>query len=263
MVHSDVSNGARPPGAIDKKDFTYKYHFMTSAPASLTVEPVHEARRAELLLDPLRQRILAEAREPTTAAEIARRVGLPAQNVNYHVRTLVEAGFLRSAGEGRKRNLVEKRYRTSAGSYLLSPGLLGEIRPAALTEADHLGAAHLLQLSARLQEELTGWFDSDADEDVRVPTLSMDVEMRFASAEQRTVFARALREAVTDVVGRFTDPACDLDGRPREGRPYRLVVGCYPVPNGAMDRNEADSGGRDPAAPGLAGSRADETEEHG
>jgi DNA-binding transcriptional ArsR family regulator len=72
-----------------------------TAPAAppVPVEPVEEARRAELLLHPLRQRILSEAREASTAAEIARRVGLPPQKVNYHVRTLAAAGFLHPAGE--------------------------------------------------------------------------------------------------------------------------------------------------------------------
>ncbi|NIW64102.1 MAG: helix-turn-helix domain-containing protein, partial [Gemmatimonadetes bacterium] len=165
---------------------------MTSTAPVVALEPIEEAEKAELLLHPLRQRILSEAREPATAAEIARRVGLPAQKVNYHVRTLAEAGFLRPAGEGRKRNLIEKPYRASARSYLLLPRVLGEMSPGTLSEADRFSAAYLLHLSALLQDELGAWLDADAGVEERVPTLSIEAEVRFVSAEQRAAFAEAL-----------------------------------------------------------------------
>jgi len=207
------------------------------------VEAIDDSGRAELLLDPLRQRILAEAREPSTAAEIARRLDLPAQNVNYHVRTLVEAGFLRPAGEGRKRNLVEKRYRASARSYVIVPRVLGEVGSTGPSEADRFSASHLMSLGARLVEEVAAWFREEGGAGENVPTLSIDTELRFASSEQRAAFAEALQEAVTGVVGRFSDPARYAGGGARQGRPYRLLVGCYPVPDPPDDDvNDAPDG---------------------
>ncbi|MGD2068288.1 MAG: helix-turn-helix domain-containing protein [Gemmatimonadota bacterium] len=203
-----------------------------SQPGALRpLEPVEELGRAELLLHPLRQRILSEAREASTAAEIARRIGLPPQKVNYHVRTLADAGFLRPAGEGRKRNLIEKRYRASARSYVLLPRVLGEMGASQLDDADRFGATYLMHLSAVLQEELAAWLDSDQGGRRRMPTLSLESELRFDSAGQRAAFADALKRAVTDVIGRHSAPARDEEGRPRPGRPYRLVVGCYPLPD--------------------------------
>jgi len=201
-------------------------------PATLSaLEPVEEAARAELLLHPLRQRILHEAREASTAAEIARRVGLPPQKVNYHVRTLVDAGFLLPAGEGLKRNLVEKRYRASARSYLLLPQVLGNMGAGTLSDADRFSAAYLMHLSALLQQELGVWLGAGGGGTESVPTLSMEAEVRFDSAEQRADFADALRKAVAGVIGGHTAPARDEEGRSRPGRAYRLVVGCYPVPD--------------------------------
>lgn len=162
--------------------------------------------------------------------------GFPPQKVNYHVRTLVDAGFLRPAGEGLKRNLIEKRYRASARSYLLLPQVLGEMGPGALSDADRFSATYLMQLSALLREELAAWFNPDQGGGDGVPTLSMEAEVRFDSAEQRAAFADALQEAVTNVIGHHTAPANDEEGRPRPGRAYRLVVGCYPVP----DRDDVD-----------------------
>jgi len=194
------------------------------------LEPVQDPARAELLLHPLRQKILFEAREASTAAEIARRVGLPPQKVNYHVRTLAQAGFLRPAGEGRKRNLIEKRYRASARSYVLLPGILGEMSPGAAGDADRFGAAHLIRLGALLQEELSVWLGPGVLRRKGPSTLSLDVEIHFDSPAQRAEFADELRKAVAGVVGAHTAPPLDHEGRARAGQLYRLVVGCYPVP---------------------------------
>jgi DNA-binding transcriptional ArsR family regulator len=205
------------------------------------LEPVQDADRAELLLHPLRQRILSEAREAATAAEIARRVGLPPQKVNYHVRTLVDAGFLRPAGEGRKRNLIEKRYRASARSYVLLPGILGEMSPSAYGDAERFGAAHLIRLGALLQEELAVWLEPGVLRRKGPSTLSLDVEIRFETEGQRAAFADELRKAVAGVVGAYSAPALDHEGRPQAGQPYRLVVGCYPVPDRAPEGEESET----------------------
>ena len=209
------------------------------------IEAVEHPRAAELLLHPLRQTILREASEPASAAEIARRVGLPARKVNYHVRALVDAGLLVPAGERLKRNLVEKRYRATARAYVLSPKVLGEMNPERLSLSDEVSAAHLIRLASSLQSELAREIREGRGEGGEVPTLSLDVELRFESAAQRGEFATALQDAVADLVGRFTAPAVDCDGAPADGRPYRLVVGCYPigeaVPREPRSEDEADS----------------------
>jgi DNA-binding transcriptional ArsR family regulator len=218
---------------------------MTAHADMTALEPIGDPARAELLLHPLRQKILSEARRASTAAEIARRVGLPPQKVNYHVRTLVEAGFLRPAGEGRKRNLIEKRYRATARTYLLLPQVLGETSPGNPSDADRFSATHLLELSALLQRELGSWLADEASDGARVPTLSIDAEVRFDSSEQRAAFAEALQKAITDTIGRHTTPAREPDGRPRSGRAFRLVLGCYPVPDEATEDGTSDSDHRD------------------
>lgn len=208
---------------------------MTQPPLP-ALQPVEDGSRAELLLHPLRQRILSEAREPSTAAEIARRIGQPPQRVNYHVRALAEAAFLRPAGESRRRNLIEKRYRASAESYLLLPRLLGELSAVGAREADRFSAAHLMQVGASLQQDLAVWLEREAAGARRVPTMSLEADLRFDSAQQRAAFADALHSAMADVIRLHAAPSRDVEGRPLPGRPYRLVVGCYPVP----DRREPD-----------------------
>ena len=105
------------------------------------VDVVRDPHAAQLLLHPLRQRILREARQATSAAEIARHVDLPAQKVNYHVRTLVDAGLLVSAGHRTHRNLVERRYRATARSYVILPEVMGQVGVQGLNPADAFSAA--------------------------------------------------------------------------------------------------------------------------
>ena len=60
----------------------------------------------------------------------------------------------------------------------------------------------------------------------------MEGELRFESAEQRRRFAVALHNAFTEVVLHHASPYRSAGGEASPGRPYRLVVGCYPTPAG-------------------------------
>lgn len=183
---------------------------------------------AGALLDPLRTRIVEEADEPVSAADLARRLGQPRQKVSYHVRQLADVGILEPAGEARKGNLLEKRYRATARSYVLAPQLLGNLAPGAEAPPDRFSADALLALLARSLGELARVRAEAAGEGKRLSTLSIESELGFESAAQRARFARALEEAVTDVVARFSSPVGPSpDSDPR---PFRLVVGCHPVP---------------------------------
>jgi len=188
------------------------------------------AASAAAVLDPLRQRILESLVEPDSAAGVARRLHLPRQRLNYHVRELARAGLLRRAGRRRKRNMIEQCYVATARSYAISPELLGRLGADPRRVEDTLSAAYLLALSAQLQAELGRASREASAQGKRLTTLSMNSEFRFESAEQRARFARALEAAVVDVIGRFASPAVREDGSAGAGRPYRLILGCYPVP---------------------------------
>jgi hypothetical protein len=201
-----------------------------SATALTEVECVTNVERASTLLHPLRLEILERARSPLSASEIAAGMGLPRQKVNYHVRELHRADFLRKAGRRRKRNLYEQRYIATASRYLLAPELLGPVQADWRKVEDRLSAAYLLSLSARLQDDLSRVLREAEQQQKRVSTLSLDADLRFESPEQRERFALALRDALARVVAEHTSPDRQHDGTPGPGRPYRLMVGCYPVP---------------------------------
>ena len=208
-----------------------------AAPPSLVL--LDTAPRAAAILHPLRRRILESLAEPDSAAGLARRLHLPRQRLNYHVRELARAGLLRRAGRRRKRNMIEQCYVATAQSYALSPELLGRLGADPRRVEDTLSAAYLLALAAQLQAELGRASREAAAQGKRLTTLSLDSEIRFETAEQRAEFARALQAAVVDVIGRFASPAQRADGSAGPGRPYRLVMGCYPTPPGEASTEPA------------------------
>lgn len=191
---------------------------------------VAEMPRAAALLHPLRLRILDALREPDSAAGLARRLRLPRQKINYHVRELARTHFLERAGQRRRRNMIERRFRTTARGYILSPELLGRMGVPQAQAEDAFSASYLLGMLSLGQLELGRASREAAAQSKRLATLSMNSEIRFETAEQRARFTSELQRAVVDVVSRCASPNTHADGTAAAGRPYRLILGCYPVP---------------------------------
>lgn len=191
------------------------------------VDSVSESAAARLLLHPLRSRIVELSKDPAGASGIARALGVPRQRVNYHLRQLARVGVLKHVGRVRRRGLFEQLYQASARMYVLSPRVLGPLAADPGRAGDAYSASYLLALAAQLQTELGRACGQAEAQGKLLATLSINTEFRFESAEQQRRFAGELRRAVTELVGKFTSPA--TGGR---GRPYRLVIGSYPIPPG-------------------------------
>ena len=80
----------------------------------LDVGVIDDPRVAEISLDPVRTRLLAELAEPASAAMLAARVGLQRQKVNYHLKMLEQHGLVELVEERRKGNVTERLMRASA-----------------------------------------------------------------------------------------------------------------------------------------------------
>ncbi len=199
-------------------------------PHPVDIECIGELEPAGALLNPLRLEILAGAREPASATEIAGRLGEPRQKVNYHVRRLARAGLLVAAEQRRKGNLIEQRYVATARSYVLTPGVIAPLSAGSESSADEQSASRLLALTCQIQTDIARALGEAREQAKRLPTLSLASEIRFISAQQRAAFTRALRDAVARVIASHTSPHRGPDGLAGPGRPYRLVVGCYPAP---------------------------------
>lgn len=198
--------------------------------AALQLDLVSDPHRAAALLHPLRLRILEALAEPDSAAGVARKLRMPRQVVNYHVRELARSRFLQRAGQRRKRNMIERRFVATAHGYILSSELLGKLGLDARRVEDTFSAAYLLALTSQMQSELGRAWRAASAQNKRLATLCISSELRFESAEQRAEFTRELQQAIVNVIGQFASPARLADGAAGPGRPYRLILGCYPIP---------------------------------
>jgi DNA-binding transcriptional ArsR family regulator len=191
---------------------------------------VHDrGRAATLLTHPLRLKILAAMERPESATGVARKMRLPRQTVNYHVRALARAHFLERAGRRKRRRLFEQCYVATARGYVLSPDLLGGLAADAARTQDRFSADYLLALASTVQSELSRVQDAAQQAGKRLATLSFNAPLRFLSAEQRERFSAELQRAIVEVVGKYSAPFTTEDGSAGSGRPFRLVMGCYPI----------------------------------
>jgi DNA-binding transcriptional ArsR family regulator len=188
----------------------------------LDVAVIEDPAAAEVSLDPVRARLLAELAEPASATMLAARVGLPRQKVNYHLRALERHGLVVLVEERRKGNCTERVLRATATSYVISPAALGAVEPDPRRAPDRVSAAWLLALASRLVRDLGDLTSGAARARQRVATFALDGEVRFASAAERAAFAEELAGAVADLIARYHDP--DAPG----GRDHRLVLALHP-----------------------------------
>jgi len=186
------------------------------------VAVIEDAAAAEVSLDPIRARMLAELAEPHTATTLAARLGLARQKVNYHVKTLEQHGLVELVEERRKGNMTERVLRATAASYVISPAVLAEVAPDPDRSPDRLSARWLLSLAARLVRDVGALITGAARAGKPVATFALDGEVRFASAADRAAFATDLTEAVTALVSRYHDETAE------RGRTYRVIVAVHP-----------------------------------
>jgi DNA-binding transcriptional ArsR family regulator len=186
------------------------------------VAVIEDAATAEVSLDPVRTRLLAELAEPASATMLAARVGLARQKVNYHLRALEKHGLVELVEERRKGNVTERMMRATAASYVISPNALSAVQPDPKRTPDQLSARWLLAVAARLVRDVGSLITGAAKANKRVATFAIDGRVRFASAGDRAAFAEELNVAVAALVSRYHD-----EKAPR-GREHRVVVALHP-----------------------------------
>ena len=184
------------------------------------VQVIQNIDAAAALFSAPRLKILAELTEPGTAAAIARRVGLPRQQVSYHVRELEHAGLVTFVEERRKGNCVERVVQAAARSYVVSPAALGSLGSTPAEQRDTFSIGYLVGLAARAIRDLAWLSVRAAAAKKRVSTMAMDVDIRFATAESRAAFAQELSAFMARLAAKYHSA---------EGRSFRLIAGVYPA----------------------------------
>lgn len=210
----------------------------------LDIGVIEDPAAAEASLDPIRTRILRELAEPGSATQLAAKVGLPRQKVNYHLKALERHGLVELVEERRRGNVTERILQATAASYLISPTALASVAPDPHRFSDRFSAFWLLALAARMVQEMGQLIAGAAAARQKLATFAIDGEITFRSAADRAAFAEELGVAVTRLVDKYHDGGRDLpasfpagppadspgapQGRRPEGRKHRLVVALHP-----------------------------------
>ena len=172
-----------------------------------------------------RRTLLTALAEPDSAAGLARRLGLPRQRLNYHLRALEGAGLLECVEERRKGNCTERILRATARAFVISPDALGSFGPTTGSAPDRFSAAYVVAVAARTITEVSSLDARARADERRLSTLTLDSEIRFASPESRAAFAQELTDRLAELVAKYHD-----DQSPR-GRRVRLVTIGHPRPD--------------------------------
>jgi DNA-binding transcriptional ArsR family regulator len=188
------------------------------------MEVIRSASRAATLLDDTRRAIVEHLTDaPDSATGIARKLGLPRQRINYHLRTLEKVGFVELVEERKKGNCVERLVRATARSFLISPEALGALGVDPGGAVDRYSAAYLMAAASRVIRDLaliTGKARADGK---RVATLTLETEIRFRNATERQGFTEELGNIVAQLAAKYHEEQA------AGGRRFRIVLGAYPA----------------------------------
>lgn len=194
---------------------------MPAAPADMEV--IRRPSQATALLDETRRTLLGTLVKPDSAAGLARRLGLPRQRLNYHLRLLEKEGLVETVGERRKGNCVERLMRATARRYVIGPEALGAIGTPDALPADRASSGFLVGTAARAIDDVSRLDARARATGKRLSTFTIESEIRFASPDAR---ARYLEE-LTTTMGRLA--ARYHDGASRNGRTLRVVAFGHPA----------------------------------
>ncbi|HEX9892965.1 MAG TPA: helix-turn-helix domain-containing protein [Gemmatimonadales bacterium] len=185
---------------------------------------IDDPRRASLALDPIRLRLLQELAQPDSAVGLARRLGLPRQKINYHLRLLEEQGLVELVEERRRRNCTERVVRAVAHSYLINPAALGALAADPSRVSDRTSSTYLIATAAQVIRDVASLRDQADTAGKKLPTLTLQVDIRFASPADQQAFAQELSEDVARLTAKYHDDQA------AGGRRFRFISGAYPAP---------------------------------
>jgi DNA-binding transcriptional ArsR family regulator len=189
--------------------------------AVTNVEILQDAQRVRVGLGPVRRQILETLGEPDSATGLAKRLGMPRQKVNYHLRELERAGLVELHDQRQRRGLTERRLRTSARAWVVDPTLLGPQPHGPEQLKDRYSSAYQVQAAAQLIGEVATQREKARAANQRLATLTLETEIAFASPRDFRAFSEDLQLAIAQLVERYHRAS---------GRRHKLLVASHPAP---------------------------------
>jgi DNA-binding transcriptional ArsR family regulator len=195
-----------------------------SATHTQTLDMIADPGRAAVLLDPLRLRMLGELREEADSASgLARRLKLPRQKLNYHLRELEREGFVELVEERRKGNCIERVVRATARAYVIDPGIMGALGIDPAEFQDRFSAAYLVAVAAKTIRDVATLRQKAEKAGKRLATFTLQTEVRFASAADRAAYVEELTAEMARLAAKYHNEQAE------GGRRFQFVLGAYPT----------------------------------
>ncbi len=183
------------------------------------VELLDDPQQVAAVAHPVRARILEELRTPDTAASVARSFGRSRQYVSYHLKELKRLGLVRRAGERRKGNFLEQLYEATARRFVVSSRFATDPRRLASVFRDQLSLSQLSDLGERLQRDAAELVDLAAFEGRKIPSASVEAELRLPDEAARAAFMAELVDTLKSLLAKHGQ---------KRGQRFRVALAAYP-----------------------------------
>jgi DNA-binding transcriptional ArsR family regulator len=184
---------------------------------------IEDPAQARAALQPIRLRLLHLLEQPQSAPQLAKAMGMPRQRVLYHLRTLEAQRLVEAHEHGSVGRRIDRSYVRTATSYAIAPKTLGGVAVDTRTVADAFSAAYLSAVAGRALNDLAALGRAAAARGKRVPTLTLETDVRFATPADQRRFADELTAAFATLAARYHHPDAP------QGRSFRVFACSYPA----------------------------------
>jgi hypothetical protein len=196
---------------------------------------IDDPTRARVALQPIRLRLLQLLDRPQSAPQLAKTMKMPRQRVLYHLRRLQAQQLVEARDHGSVGRRIDRSYVRTATSYAIAPKTLGGVAVDPRNIADAFSSTYLSAVAGRALNDLAALGRAAAARGKRVPTLTLETNVRFATPGDQRRFADELTRAVATLAAKYHTPDSP------QGRTFRVFACGYPaIPLPATEPDAAD-----------------------
>jgi DNA-binding transcriptional ArsR family regulator len=199
------------------------------------IDVISAPERVAAVLSPIRRRLLKNLAEPDSASGLARKLGLPRQKINYHLRELERAGFIELHEEIQRRGCVERMVRVTARTYTISHDFLKGLAVNPDSIRDRFSSAYLIAAAGRMVRDVAVLRDRAASVEQHLATLAIETEVSFVSPASFNAFAEELASDIARLAVKYNQE------HSRASRKFRVVIGAHPVINKTKTEAKAEA----------------------
>ncbi len=189
------------------------------------IDVISAPERVAAVLSPIRRRLLTNLAAPDSASGLARKLGLPRQKINYHLRELERAGFVELHQEIQRRGCIERMVRVTARTYTISHDFLEGLAVNPDSIRDRFSSAYLIAAAGRMVRDVAVLRERAASVEQHLATLAIETEVSFAAPAAFNAFAEELAGEIARLAVKYNQE------HSRASRKFRVVIGAHPVIN--------------------------------